>query len=163
MSDHRPAHFVSLGFICLSCKTNVNVSYHRGVKCFVFTAMLSPSLEALVGLLMLWLIYHPSTATCTPFAYGRDSACSSNLAASTHPVSSSMNLNFERDFCEIKSIDDLRSLQSVARIFGRNMVNAHKIFVNSCHHLPSDTSWLKICMSAKTKFGNMDRQMSHQW
>ena len=95
----------------------------------VFTDMSSSMFGSLAGLLMMWLIYLSAGATCTPFVYNRGSTCSSNLAASTYPVCSSMNLTFKLEFCEIHSIGDLQSLQSVARVLGRSTVNTLYVFV----------------------------------
>ena len=70
-------------------------------------------------------LYHlqPVAATCTPFTYIRGSACSDNLAASTFPACSSINLTTELDFCELQSNGDVEYLGSVARVLGRNMVS----------------------------------------
>ena len=72
---------------------------------------------------MVCTVCNPAAATCTPFTYTRDSACSANLVASTFPACSSMNLTTELDICELQSNDDLEYLGSVARVLGRNTVD----------------------------------------
>ena len=59
----------------------------------------------------------------TPFIYIRGSACSENLAASTYPACSTMNLTFERGFCEIQKPEDLVPLESVARVLSHEKVH----------------------------------------
>ena len=73
--------------------------------------------------LMICNVYNPVVATCTPFNYVRGSACLGDLAASTFPSCSSMNLTTELDICKLQFNDDLEYLGSVARVLGKNMVN----------------------------------------
>ena len=79
-------------------------------------------------------VYNPVVATCTPFTYNRGSPCSDNLAASTFPARSSMDLTTELDFCELQSNDDLVYLESVARILGSKTVRAKFVTHNKQHH-----------------------------
>ena len=86
----------------------------------------------LLGLMIMFTTCCQISAVCTPFTYTRGSACSENLAASTFPACSSMNLTFERGFCELQNPEDLIRLESMARVLGRETVKIWGYF----RHIP---------------------------
>ena len=82
------------------------------------------SLKTLIlrGLFILSPVLSQSSGACSSFVYNRATSCSNNLAASTFPTCRTVNITFERGFCEVQTIEDLKILQSVARVLGRQAV-----------------------------------------
>ena len=70
----------------------------------------------ILGLLTLYDLKYEVSGTCSPFIYDRHAGCPEALATGTYDVCSSVDFTLERKFCEVRTLDDITALESVARV-----------------------------------------------